>query len=701
MMVLKLLAITLFIYFSSKSFGIFITKKFNIFKDLSFCLGYFFNIAVYFITIFIVMLLNLSSLILMLISLIYIFICIYFIYYSIKEKQLFRFSKKEILSIIIALAFTALFAFFVDFGSIEMYDSYFYSVFTNSGANSDSISTINPYTGYLDMQNYYKYISIYYQASFFSNIFHITPSYLVLIWPFTFLNYLILSGTSLSLIRITKKPYLNNILTIFLLTFYTSFFRAPFNSLYMVNIVLPLYLIYFAFNSFKNNQYLYIYYILFIASTACSSVIFYVSTVLIYILFIINCINNKENFMMIFKLAIPTYLLGLLYVFSGTKNVLILLIALLLLIIIYMALKTKVFNKILKIIGIVLMILVPLMFILLPKSTFASKIINIFTVNQETWFDDSNLKCINDNLNTNLELSVDKNIFSTSMRYIYGENSSTISTILIIITHSIFIYGGMLFFLIYGFIKFRKNNYYLAFIIYLCTFYNPLVSSGLSNLIFEFNDRVYLFFNTFFALMGLKCFLEYISRYKIIDKILSKIWIIYAFILVLSIGAYISILKPIAWKNYNFLYKVPNQLVLASNDLEEILDNSKQVKVLYMPEVFNLTLIDKNPNNKLKTIDSKEYKTYYFDTKIINNKMLLNVYFESNGSIDIYDFVSNNKSGIVNLDNCDIIKLLDYYKVDYIILGNKNKNSLLKILNKYKIIYDKNDVIVVERIGEI
>ena len=128
MMVLKLLAITLFIYFSSKSFGIFITKKFNLSKDLSFCLGYFFNIAVYFITIFIVMLLNLSSFILMFISLIYIFICIYFIYYSIKEKQLFKFSKKEILSIIIALAFTALFAFFVDFGSIEMYDSYFYSV---------------------------------------------------------------------------------------------------------------------------------------------------------------------------------------------------------------------------------------------------------------------------------------------------------------------------------------------------------------------------------------------------------------------------------------------------------------------------------------------------------------------------------------------------------------------------------------------
>lgn len=703
MIVFKLIIITLFIYFSSKSFGTFIIKKFNLPKELSFCLGYFFNLTIYFLLTFMVMLLNLSSSYLMIVSLLYIILCIYFIYYAIREKELFKFSKKEIFAICIAFCFSLLFAFFVDFGFIEMYDSYFYSVFTNSATNADSISIINPYTGYPNMQNYYKYISVYYQASFFAKIFGITPAYLVLIWPFTFINYLILSSTSLSFVRIAKKSYFNNILTIFLLTFFTSFFRAPFNSLYMINIVFPLYLIYFAFYSFKEKNNIFIYYMLFIAATACSSVIFYVSAILVYILFIVNCINKKADFLTVFKLAIPTYLLGVLYVFSGTKNILIIVVSLIILVLVYFFIKTKISKKIIKICGLILMIAIPIMFVLFPKASFANNIINIFTTNKKIWFDDIGLQCINGNINTNLDFKVDMNILSTSMNYIYEGNNSFISSLLIILTHSIVMYGGLLFFLIYGFIKFRKSNYYLAFIIYLVTFYNPLVSMGLSNFIFEFNDRIYLFFNTFFAMIGLKCFFDHISitKYDFLNKIMPKLWILYLLFLPLSIISYIDGLKPIDWKNYNFLYKVPNSLVLASTDVNKILNNNSVKNVLYLPEAFNLTLIDENPNNKHKIIDSREFKTFYFDTSILNNKMLLNIYFESNGKIDIYEFVRNNKSDVVNLDNCDIIKLLEYYKVDYIVLGNKNKESFNKISDKYKIIYDKNNVIVGERIGEV
>ena len=46
---------------------------------------------------------------------------------------------------------------FIHFGYIETYDSYFYSVLTNSAQNTDHMSTIDPYTGQNNLQNYYKY----------------------------------------------------------------------------------------------------------------------------------------------------------------------------------------------------------------------------------------------------------------------------------------------------------------------------------------------------------------------------------------------------------------------------------------------------------------------------------------------------------------------------------------------------------------
>ena len=67
------------------------------------------------------------------------------------------------------------------------------------------MSTIDPYTGQNNLQNYYKYISYYYQASFLANILGIEEGYLVLIWVMTFMNYFFISMTAVTLVRITKN----------------------------------------------------------------------------------------------------------------------------------------------------------------------------------------------------------------------------------------------------------------------------------------------------------------------------------------------------------------------------------------------------------------------------------------------------------------------------------------------------------------
>lgn len=710
MNILKLILVTLFLYFSSKSFGIFLKNNLKIKDSISLGLGYLSNIALFFVCLFPVMVFKLSSSWMMIFGSFYLIITLFFMYKSSITYELFKFSKKEIISILIAILFLILYAIFIDFGYAEMYDSYFYSILTNSASNVNHISKINPYTGIGDLQNFYKYISFYYQASFFANLLNIKPAYLVLIWAFTFMNYFMLATTAFGIVRISKHKYINNILSIFILTLYTSFFRAPFNALHMVNLIIPIYMLKFIFDSFKDDKNIKIYYILFIAAAACSSTILYVSATLILLLFIVMSLNKKTNFNLIFKLAIPTYCLGVIYLMENFKNPLWLLLFISILFIIYYLLKLKVINILCKIVGRVCLVLVPLTFIIIPTKPELVEFINLFIGQgavEDKLVTTANSYCIEDVVELKkLDLKIDNNRYGTAMKYIYENSSSKINTLLILITHSVFMYGGMLFFVIYGFFKLRDKNRYKAFWVYLILYFNPFVSKGLALLTMDLNARIYLFFNTYFSLCGLICFFKFIKHFNWnwLNKLLKYTYIPYFILLCLSLTTYIMLLKVPDWKNNSFLYKVPKNLVASSIDVDKITSiGHKKSNVLYTTDVLNLTMIDTNPNNEYKVIDSKEYKSYYFTPEIINNKMLMNLFFETDG-VYTYDYLSTKIkkiSGNINIDNCDIKSLLKEYRINYIVMKSNNKNIVNNLKDDFYVKYNKNDIIVLGRRSEI
>ena len=87
-----------------------------------------------------------------------------------------------------------------------------------------------------------------------ANILGIEEGYLVLIWVMTFMNYFFISMTAVTLVRITKNKNLNNILTAFFLTFVLSVFRAPFNALHLVTMILSVYCFTYMFDLFKEEK---------------------------------------------------------------------------------------------------------------------------------------------------------------------------------------------------------------------------------------------------------------------------------------------------------------------------------------------------------------------------------------------------------------------------------------------------------------
>ena len=713
MIILKLLIILLFILMSSKGIGVFLKDKSKISYETSLGIGYLANIAIFLIAIFVPLYFRLSSSIMTIFGMFYLIACLYFIYYAIKKKLLFKFSKKEIISLLVALVFTLLFALFVDFGNAEMYDSYFYSILTNSASNSKHLAIINPYNGISDLQNFYKYLSFYYQSSFFSIIFDIKPAYLVLIWPFTFMTYYLLSITALGVARISKDEKVNNILSIFIITFYTTFFRAPFNALHMVNIIIPIYMLKFIFDSMKNEKNIKIYYILFIAAAACSSAILYTSITAICAIFIASCFKKNYNKInTIFKLIIPTYVLGVIYVMESNRNVISLIIAILVLLAAYLLLKSKTVNKICKVIGMSLLFIIPIVFIAAPYVKDAFDFQNLFLGQgniSDKLVTTAKNRCIS-GLATTYKLSykINYDVFSTAMKYIYQNPTSLINTLLIIITHSVLMYGGLFFFLIHGFIKTRKDHIYISFVVYLLIFFNPLVSKGLALLTLDLNDRIYLYFNTFFALYGLKYFFEWVLSLnkKYFNVILKYLYIPYLCLLILSVYSYISLLKKPEFDKFDPLYKVPINFVKANNEVNRIVSKktSTSVKskptVLYTLSTLNLTMIDKNPNNKYKLIDSKEYKSYYFDIYKVFDKAVLMVYFDSDGSV-AFDNISSGfdkeSRKMVKKNNCDIKTMLDNYNTDFIVMSENEKDTYKKLRNYYAIVYNKNEIIVLER----
>ena len=221
----------------------------------------------------------------------------------------------------------------------------------------------------------------------------------------------------------------------------------------------------------------------------------------------------------------------------------------------------------------------------------------------------------------------------------------------------------------------------------------------------DLNGRIYLYFNTYFAIIGIKYLFEFVQSLKnqIINTVLKYAYIPYIVLLCISVISYIQLLKWPDFNNTNLLYKVPNNLVKANEEVNNIVskNNTKNKPiVLYTLDVLNLSMIDSNPNNKYKTINSKEYKSYYFNPKIINDKMLINIFFESNGIAtfdNIKDDINKKYYDKINYDICDINKELESYNIKYIVLSKSKEDSYKQIMDSYKIIYDKNDIIVIER----
>ena len=708
MLIVKLIVILIFLLVSSKSLAVYVNKKTELSHEISLGLGYLLNIALFFICTFIPMFFRLSYFYMMIGGTIYTVICLYSIYKAFKSKQLFKFTRREIISLIIAIVFTILFGMYIDFGYAEMYDSYFYSIYSNSGTSADKLSIINPYNGIADMQNYYKYISFYLEPSFFANIFNIAPAYLVLIWPFTFMTYYFLGITAFGIVRISKKTYVNNIVSIFVLTFFGSIFRAPFNTLYISTILLPVYLFYFAFRSLRDEKYLWIYYVCFMAGSACTSAILYTSAAFFATFFISSYFKkNYDKLTTIFKLAIPTYCLGLLYLLESNRTIFSFGIAFLFLAIIWYLLRFKLIKRFARDVAIFMFVLIPTLFIVAPKDDRIIKFADAF-MNQGSVADKQATTAQNACIVSNIELEdykyeVDYTVFGTSMNYIYKSPKTLLNTSMIMITHSLLLYGGLLFYLIYGFFKKRHKHFYKMFLLYILFFFNPFVSEGLSMLTLDLNDRIYLFFNTFYAIYGIVWFFEWLEELdiKFINVLIKYAYIPYAFLLVLSVYSYVSLVKTPYSNNIDPLYKVPENLVDSNVEVNKLvstpLGEDKKPVVLYTLDTLSLTMIDENPNNKYKLIDSKDYKTFYFDTSYVSNKMLLNLYFLSNGKYDFEYLKLYIKNGDYNEGYCDIAKLLKEYNVSYIVVGSDYRNSYDRIKNDYEIVYDKNDILVLKR----
>ena len=184
---------------------------------------------------------------------------------------------------------------------------------------------------------------------------------------------------------------------------------------------------------------------------------------------------------------------------------------------------------------------------------------------------------------------------------------------------------------------------------------------------------------------------------------LKYAYIPYIVLLCISIISYIQLLKWPDIHNTNLLYKVPNNLVEANDEVNTLVSQKTDKKkpiVLYTLDVLNLSMIDSNPNNKYKTIDSKEYKSYYFNPTIINDKMLINIFFESNGTVtfnSIRNNISKKNYNELNLNVCNINEELESYNIKYIVISKNKEQSYNQLMESYKIIYDKNDIIVIER----
>ena len=511
MTILKILLLIVFMCFSSKALGLYVFDKIKKDREEKTAIGFLANLTLFFICELPVMFFKLSSRYLNIFGLVYLTIIGIIMLKYIKNKKIIKITKKEIIALIVAFAFMLLYMICIHFGYMETYDSYFYSVFTNSAQNAEHISTIDPYTGQSNLQNYYKYMSYYYQASFLANIVGLQEGYLVLIWVMTFMNYFFISMTAITLVRIARNKNLNNILTAFFLTFVLSIFRAPFNALHLVTIVLSIYCFTYMFDLFKEEKTsLHLLLICIIAGISITSTMMFIMLFFICSFYIVVCILKRKDLLnSVLYVGTPVLIILFLYIYESLDNIYVIAIMLFVLTILYLLFQNKKIIDIIAKLGYPMMIIIPIILILLGTPLYDNILAKLLIKKDNI---DSSMQIIPENAENPdehledgekliLNYTVDKEIHSSSMKYIYENKSNVLSTILILITHSSILYGGMIFLLVYGIKNLRKKPEFLLLVVYIIILYNPLVRKGLSALTLGLESRIYLFFNTIFGIL--------------------------------------------------------------------------------------------------------------------------------------------------------------------------------------------------------
>ncbi len=720
--VIKIILLIVFMFFTSKALGIYICEKINKEKEEKIAIGFLANLALFFLCEFITMFLKLSSTYLNIFGSLYLVIVVLITAKCIKNKKLFKITKKEIIALILVCVFMLLYMFFIHFGYIETYDSYFYSVLTNSAQNTEHISTIDPYTGQNNLQNYYKYISYYYQASFLANIAGIENGYLVLIWVMTFMNYFFISITAITLVRVTRNKSLNNILSAFFLTFVLSVFRAPFNALHLVTMILSIQCFTYMFDLFKGEKTsLYLLLICIIAGISITSTIMFVMVCFVYIFYIVACIlRRKDLFNSILYIATPVFILLFLYIYESLDNIYVIAIMLFILTMLYILFRNKKFIEIIAKLGYPLLIIAPAILIFMGTPLYNKGLSELLTKKDIV---DSNMQIVSsveqegqkDNFcegkdntceekNLILKYAIDDEIHSSSMKYIYQNNTNILSTVLILVTHSSVLYGGIAFLFIYGIIKLRKKPEFLSLLIYIIVLYNPLVKKGISTLTLGLEGRIYLFFNTIFGILGIYYLLELTEekiKNKKVQNVIERIWKYgsYAYMLLVTCSILIYVLQfnAINSREYSLVAKVPNTLIQANNYFNKYIeqnDNKGYTRVFYTANTFNMSMIDKNVNKKIKIINSKEYMSYFENKeKVITNKLIISAFFDTEGECYLYNESEDN----LQIKEENIQKLIKYFNIQYIAYKTPKTSEFKDYIERsFEIIYTNDDVQIIK-----
>ncbi|TDW13952.1 hypothetical protein EDD63_14113 [Breznakia blatticola] len=724
--VIKLTLITVILFFSSKAFGELLNMKWkNPFSSVL-GVGYLANLACFFVITLPVMIFKLSTQYLFVLGLLYLCILILAIYKTIQKKVLFRFDKIDIVILSCSVVLLGFYGFVLDFGLIETYDSIFYSSLTNNASNSHAISVVDPYTGLSNLQNFYKYMSYYYLASFYGVLFQLKHAYLVLVWSFTFMNFILFFNTAFTVCRISKNKVVNNIISVFYLSLILSMFRAPFNALHLTTFVVSIYVFRFTFRLFKKNYDILPYLIItIIACISFTSTSLFTILPFVLVLLITNaCIKDRIPYKYLYYLTIPVLVLGFLYVYESLKNPFVLVAAIAILICFSLLFLWKPFDTIVRYGSLFLGIIVFTVFLIPDKLPIQNLISNNFMQStaiskNESIPENESGDIIEDCLGIHsLKVKNNDSMYDykkglgSSINYMIGDGDLKITTIMITFSHSIPKYGGMLFLLIYGFIKRRKSYAFVSYVVYLLLFNNPLVANGVNLLTFGLSQRIVLFFNTYYAILGVKYFFDYFidyvwTKYKIsvsLQSVLRFTFYSLTICLITSICTYGINIMPKSYTNYNFLYKVPNRIVELEDKIYELnLDNGKDYKERYFftESAFNVKLLDRRGESKVTVMNSKEYMNYFGNRDVITDKTIINDYFESEGLYSLNSVV--NKCNLMELNEeqikpncvCSIKNIVKNYGVDYIVT-KAPKNSVFKesLQDDFLIVWENDDYII-------